>query len=272
MDAGVFLYFCSPIMENMILSTKALCIGYGHAVVQQALNLSIDLGQLVCVLGTNGCGKSTLFRTLTGLQKSLGGSTEINGKNVLEMSDTERAKTFSIVLTDKVDMENTTVFDIVALGRYPYSTWLGSLSREDKQAITAAIDMVELTDKTHNFFTQLSDGEKQRVMIAKALAQDTPLIFLDEPTAHLDLPNRVKIMLLLRRLAHKTNKAILLSTHELDLAIQAADKIWLMKVQGGVCCGTPDELVQQGVFQQTFQTDSFVFSQVDGRLVMRYKL
>lgn len=267
-----FFYFCNQIETTMILSAKKLIIGYDGQPIQQPLDLEVQAGEMICILGSNGCGKSTLLRTLAGLQDKLGGSLTIQGKNADKLNDTDKAKLFSLVLTDKVELENTTVFEMVALGRYPHSSWLGGLSEADKKAITKSIEMVRLTNKTECFFNCLSDGEKQRVMIAKALAQDTPLILLDEPTAHLDLPNRVKIMLLLRQLAHDTRRSVLISSHELDLALQTADKIWLMQPQKGICCGTPDELVRQGIFQQAFQTDVFSFHYIDNRLVISYDL
>lgn len=267
-----FFYFCNQIGTTMILSARQLIIGYDGQPIQQPLDLEVQAGEMICILGSNGCGKSTLLRTLAGLQDKLGGSLTIQGKNADKLNDTDKAKLFSLVLTDKVELENTTVFEMVALGRYPHSSWLGGLSEADKKAITKSIEMVRLTDKSECFFNCLSDGEKQRVMIAKALAQDTPLILLDEPTAHLDLPNRVKIMLLLRQLAHDTRRSVLISSHELDLALQTADKIWLMQPQKGICCGTPDELVRQGIFQQAFQTDVFSFHYIDNRLVISYDL
>lgn len=272
MDSGVFFIFATKLEVFMILSAKRLVIGYGKLPIQQPLNLEVQPGEMICILGSNGCGKSTLLRTLAGLQDKLGGSLTISGKNADNLSEADKARLFSLVLTDKVELENTTVFEMVALGRYPHSSWLGGLSDTDKKAITKSIGMVRLTDKTECLFNCLSDGEKQRVMIAKALAQDTPLILLDEPTAHLDLPNRVKIMLLLRQLAHDTQRSVLISSHELDLALQTADKIWLMQPQKGICCGTPDELVKQGIFQQAFQTDVFSFHYIDNRLVISYDL
>ena len=256
----------------MILSAKQLTIGYNGQAIQQALDLEVQAGELICILGSNGCGKSTLLRTLAGLQDKLGGSLTIQNKNADRLNDADKAKLFSLVLTDKVELENTTVFEMVALGRYPHSSWLGGLSEADKEAVKKSIEMVRLTDKTACFFHCLSDGEKQRVLITKALAQDTPLMLLDEPTAHLDLPNRVQIMLLLRQLAHDTRRSVLISSHELDLALQTADRIWLMQPQKGICSGTPDELVRQGLFRQAFRTDVFSFHYIDNRLVISYNL
>jgi iron complex transport system ATP-binding protein len=174
-------------------------------------------------------------------------------------------------ITDRVDVENATVQDIVAFGRHPHSNWWGNDDKTDRKAIEEAIRMVNLQKKANNNFSELSDGERQRVMIAKALAQDTPIIMLDEPTAHLDLPNRVDIMLLLHRLAHKTGKSILLSTHELDLALQAADRIWLMSNEGMVS-GVPEELVFNGSFNKTFESRSYYFNADNGNFSMNYPM
>jgi iron complex transport system ATP-binding protein len=164
-----------------------------------------------------------------------------------------------------------TVWDIVSLGRYPHNNWLGQLTEHDKNLVTDAIHKVKLDDKTHAYIHCLSDGERLRAMIARALAQDTPLILMDEPTAHLDLPNRVDTMLLLRELAHSTHKTILLSTHELDLALQTADQIWLMMPQEGIITGIPEDLVLEGAFQKAFQADSFIFNPANGNFSVSYE-
>jgi iron complex transport system ATP-binding protein len=171
-----------------------------------------------------------------------------------------------------VDIENATVYNLVSLGRQPHSNWWGNVTEAEDKIICGAIAMVHLEHKIHQNINELSDGEKQRAMIAKALAQDTPIIMLDEPTAHLDLPNRVEIMLLLHRLAHKTQKAIIISTHELDLALQAADRIWLMSTNNGVECGVPEDLVFNGSFNRAFQSNSFFFNESNGNFSMNYPM
>jgi iron complex transport system ATP-binding protein len=223
-----------------ILTTHKLSIGYSKKgkvnIVQSELNLKLQSGELVCMIGPNGSGKSTLLRTLTGLQKPLTGNTTIDGKEISKLKQREKALMISLVLTERVEIENATVYNLVSLGRHPHSNWWGNVTNEEDAIIREAIEMVHLEHKMHQNINELSDGERQRAMIAKALAQDTPIIMLDEPPAHLDLPNRVEIMLLLHRLAHKTDKAIILSTHELDLALQAADRIWLISAEHGVEC------------------------------------
>ncbi|HLP04203.1 MAG TPA: ABC transporter ATP-binding protein [Paludibacter sp.] len=259
-----------------ILRTQNLSIGYskkGKAmVVQHELDLELRSGELVCLIGPNGSGKSTLLRTLSGLQKPLSGNILIDGSDLVGITQQERALMISLVLTDRVEIENATVQNIVSYGRHPYSSWWGNFTEKDKKLVCKAIEMVHLENKAGQLFNELSDGERQRVMIAKALAQDTPIILLDEPTAHLDLPNRVEIMLLLHKLAHTTNKAILLSTHELDFALQAADCIWLMSAGEGIECGVPEDLVLNGNFDRAFQSKSFFFNTANGNFSMNYPM
>ena len=183
---------------------------------------------MVCMLGPNGCGKSTLLRTLAGLQPALSGAFSI------QCSAFRPEKSVALVLTERLSMENTTVHDVVAMGRYPYTSFLGGLTDEDERIIEEALKSVGFELSTINYqlstvFNAHSDGEKQRILIAKALAQQTPVILLDEPTAHLDLPHRILVLRLLRKLAHEQGKTVLISTHELDLALALSDRILLMK-------------------------------------------
>ena len=259
-----------------ILTTHKLSIGYSKNgqtdIVQTELELQLRAGELVCLIGPNGTGKSTLLRTLTGLQKPLSGKTLIDGQELTKLKQREKAMLIALVLTDRIDIENATVYNVVSLGRHPHSNWWGSITEEEDKIIQKAIEMVHLEHKKHHNINELSDGERQRVMIAKALAQDTPIIMLDEPTAHLDLPNRVEIMLLLHRLAHKTDKAILLSTHELDLALQAADRIWLISSERGVEFGVPEDLVFNGSFNHAFESKSYYFNADNGNFSLNYPM
>ena len=259
-----------------ILTIHDLTIGYAKAkqksIVQENLNLELFAGEMVCLIGPNGSGKSTLLRTLSGLQKPLRGEIEIENKKLSQLKQKELALKIALVLTDKVEIDNATVRDIVALGQHPYSHWLGGMSEVGLAKIEDSIRRVHLEEKAGKLLSQLSDGERQRVMIAKALAQDTPFVFLDEPTAHLDLPTRVEIMLLLHQLAHNTGKSIIISTHELDLALQAADRIWLMSTLKGVISGVPEDLVLNGSFNQVFQNDAYFFNSTNGNFSMNYKL
>jgi iron complex transport system ATP-binding protein len=258
-----------------LLSTDYLSIGYIHrgqrVEIQKDLNLSIKQGELICLIGPNGTGKSTLLKTLSGLLKPLQGKTYIDKTDIAKIAVSERAQLISLVLTDRVDIENATVHSVVAMGRMPYSNWWGKPSPEDEQMIINAVQMVHLEHKIDTLLSELSDGERQRVMIAKAFVQDTPIIFLDEPTAHLDLPNRVEILLLLHRMAHENGKAILMSTHELDMALQAADRIWLM-TKDGVQTGVPEDLVLNGVFSDAFMSQHYFFNPTNGNFSMNYNL
>ncbi|WP_368667521.1 ABC transporter ATP-binding protein [Ancylomarina sp. 16SWW S1-10-2] len=259
-----------------ILETKDLSIGYKEKrgddlCLLSGLNLTIRRGELVCLLGPNGSGKSTLMRTIAGLQSPLKGRTLVEGIPIKERNFSEIARLLSIVLTERLQVGNLSVYHIVSLGRHPYTSWMGRLSDKDESMIRWALEQVGLWQYANKFINQLSDGERQRVMIAKALAQDTPLIMLDEPTAHLDLPNRVEIMHLLRSLAKETDKAILLSTHELDLALQAADIIWLMSKNNDLKIGAPEDLVLSGSIENTFKNKSFNFDRKSGNFIMNYQ-
>ena len=239
-------------MFSVSISTNNLTIGYDHHVVQRDLKFELHPGEMVCMLGPNGCGKSTLLRTLAGLQPALAGSFKIQNSEFLIQNSS-----IALVLTERLSIENTTVHDVVAMGRYPYTSFLGGLSPKDEQIIEQSLSDVGLSGSAHTFFNDHSDGEKQRTLIAKALAQETPIILLDEPTAHLDLPNRIRVLQLLRRVAREQNKTILISTHELDLAIKLSDRIMLMTPQQGIQLDSPEMLREQDAFTAAFGMDIF---------------
>ena len=239
-------------MFSVSISTNNLTIGYDHHVVQRDLKFELHPGEMVCMLGPNGCGKSTLLRTLAGLQPALAGSFKIQNSEFLIQNSS-----IALVLTERLSIENTTVHDVVAMGRYPYTSFLGGLSPKDEQIIEQSLNDVGLSGSAHTFFNDHSDGEKQRTLIAKALAQETPIILLDEPTAHLDLPNRIRVLQLLRRVAREQNKTILISTHELDLAIKLSDRIMLMIPQQGIQLDSPEMLREQDAFTAAFGMDIF---------------
>lgn len=244
------------------LQTQNLNIGYSSKLVQENLSLSLEKGSLVCLLGTNGCGKSTLLRTLAYLQKPLSGEIFFEGKPLSKMTNEERSTLFALVLTDSIEVENMTVYELVSMGRFPYTSWNGKLMQEDRLIIEKVLSQVNLIDKKYQFISQLSDGEKQRTVIAKALAQETSLVILDEPTAHLDLPSRIEVMMLLKKLAHEMGKCFILSSHELDLSMQLADAIWLM--DKGVHVGIPEDLMLNGTFTRIFGSKSYGFDEYDG--------
>lgn len=251
-----------------LLRIEGLTIGYknGSRRVRVAgpLNISMKAGELVCLLGPNGAGKSTLIRSIAGLQDPFEGTVKIGGKLLSNLKPLEIATRLSIVLTDPVRSSNLDVYSLISLGRNPYSGWLGRLGKKDKEVIQKAISATHLENFLDRKMGQLSDGESQKVMLARALAQDTPLIILDEPTAHLDLPSRIEMMRLLHRLAKETNKAILVSTHELDLALQVADKIWLLKKDGTLDAGLPEDLVLNEVFEKAFEKNGVLFDRESG--------
>ncbi len=243
-------------MYKESISTNNLTIGYQNTrggeptIIQRNLSFSLRAGEMVCILGPNGCGKSTLLRTLAGLQDDV----RCTKDNVRCTKDK-----IALVLTERLSMENTTVHDVVALGRYPYTSFLDGLSQEDEQIITNSLEQVGIdAEAMHTFYNAHSDGEKQRILIAKALAQQTPIILLDEPTAHLDLPHRILILRLLRRLAHEQGKTILISTHELELALSLSDRILLMFPKGkGVKLDTAENLRAEDAFTEAFGMDIF---------------
>ena len=253
-------------MSNVSITTNKLCIGYRvqntEVRVQTDLDFALRQGEMVCMLGPNGCGKSTLLRTLAGLQPPLSGEYRIQNTEYRQVS-----KEVALVLTERLSLENTTVHDVVAMGRYPYTSFLGGLTEEDERIIADSLRMVgfnenteyrvQNTDISTSFFNAHSDGEKQRILIAKALAQQTPIILLDEPTAHLDLPHRILVLRLLRRLAHEQNKTVLISTHELDLALALSDRILLMTPGKGIQLDTAEALKKADAFTSAFSMDIF---------------
>lgn len=237
--------------------TYNLSVGYGNTIVQGDLNLAASEATMISLIGTNGTGKSTLLRSIALLQPVSSGIVMVDGKDISQIHPAERAKKISVVLTDVINTQHLSVFDLVAMGRMPYTSWSGRLSAEDRKIVEQSIKQVNLSFKSAKMVNELSDGERQRASIARALAQDTPLILLDEPTSHLDLPNRVEIMLLLRRLAEEQGKTIIISTHELNLAFQMSHQIWLLTKSQPVICDTPRNMVKNKIFTESFTTPNF---------------
>ncbi|MDD5144192.1 ABC transporter ATP-binding protein [Methanoregula sp.] len=250
--------------DAAILSCSGLTIGYRNqkTIVKEVatdLNLHLDRGEVVCLIGPNGSGKSTLIRTLTGIQPPLDGEVRLCNRRIEEYGPEERATTLSVVLTGQIQAGYLTAFDIVALGRFPYTNWAGKLTESDRAIVYSALASVGAADLSGRFIHEMSDGERQKVMIARALAQEPELMVLDEPTAFLDLPHKIETMRILRQVARKNKKAILLSTHDLNTAIRCADQLWIIDREGTLVAGTPEDLVLSGIFGSAFAIEGVCF-------------
>jgi iron complex transport system ATP-binding protein len=247
-------------MESVVLQN--LSIGYvtkdSRKVVATGLNATINSGELTCLLGRNGIGKSTLLRTLSAFQPALDGQVMMGTTPLTTLTDKQLSRIIGIVLTEKPDVQNMTIEELVGMGRSPYTGFWGTLDAEDEKIVRDAIRLVGIEVLQGRMVHTLSDGERQKVMIAKALAQQTPIIYLDEPTAFLDFPSKVEMMQLLRRLAAEEQKTIFLSTHDVELSLQLADKIWLMEPEQ-LSVGTPAELAAEGVLSRFIEHDGIVF-------------
>ena len=245
------------------IQIKNLSIGYAGKndtkVVAADITATIYSGELTCLLGANGVGKSTLLRTLSAFQPKLAGEIFIQGREISDFTDKELSHVVSVVLTEKPDVRNMTVDELVGLGRSPYTGFWGLLTEADEAVVNRSISLVGIDHLKGRMIQTLSDGERQKVMIAKALAQETPIIYLDEPTAYLDYPSKVEMMQLLYRLSRETDKTIFLSTHDLELALQIADKLWLMDREKGVRIGAPEDLSIDGSLGAYFARKGITF-------------
>ena len=255
-----------------ILSTSNLSIGYPSKkeaiVIAKNLNFNLQQGKLVALIGANGIGKSTLLRTLCGIQKPISGSVLLNDKDIQKYEPLALAQNLSLVLTDKLPPSNLTVFELVALGRQPYTNWLGKLSENDLEKVNQAIQLTQIQHLSNKKHHEISDGQLQKVLIARALAQDTPLIILDEPTTHLDLLHKVSVFKLLKKLSEATNKCILFSTHDIDLAIQLSDEMIVM-TENEVVKDQPCNLITKGVFNSLFKDEQIVFDSEKGKFIVK---
>lgn len=246
--------------------------GQGHdTVVSGPFSAELHSGELTCLLGPNGAGKSTLLRTLSAFQPPLRGDISIEGRSLDDYSETELAKVIGVVLTDKIGANNMTVAQLVGLGRSPYTGFWGTLDDNDREVVDEAMTLVGIAELRDRAVQSLSDGERQKAMIAKALAQQTPVIFLDEPTAFLDYPSKVEIMRLLHSLSRSGGKTIFLSTHDLELALQIADCIWLMDKKLGIVTGSPEDLSLNGSMSRYFERDGIRFDMDAGVFHIDYR-
>ena len=259
-------------MENkIILQTSKISIGYTHKKeknsIASGIDLSLEKGKLIALIGANGIGKSTLLRTITGIQKPLSGTVLLNEKNIQELDALTLAQNLSVVLTEKLPPSNLTVCELIALGRQPYTNWIGTLTDNDIAKVNEAIELTQIGHLTSKKHYEISDGQLQIVLIARALAQDTPLIILDEPTTHLDLLHKVVLFKLLKKLTQETGKCILFSTHDIDMAIQLSDEMIIMTPEN-VVQDQPCNLIMKGSFNNLFKDEHIVFDSEKGKFVI----
>ena len=250
--------------HNAILTTHDLAVGYRNGKQQVTLLSGLDLvmekGKLVALLGQNGAGKSTLLRALTCDERPLNGTIEVNGKDLLTMSQKGRSRLIGLVSTERIQAGALTVRELVGLGRQPHTGFLGRLDDEDRAIIQQAMTDSGIISKADEYMASLSDGERQKAMIARALAQQTPIIILDEPTAFLDVASRIETMRLLQTLAHERGKAVLLSSHDISQSLMLADELWLITTGRQVLTGNPSKLVADGAMDRLFENRSIHFN------------
>ena len=254
-----------------ILNTSNLTIGYkakkAAVTIAENLNLNLTSGKLISLIGANGIGKSTLLRTITGIQQPLSGTVFLNDKNINTYKPLDLAQNLSLVLTEKLPPSNLTVFELVALGRQPYTNWVDSLTQTDIEKVQEAMALTQIEHLAQKKHFEISDGQLQKVLIARALAQDTALIILDEPTTHLDLLHKVSLFKLLKKLTQETQKCILFSTHDIDLAIQLSDEMIIMTPES-VVQDEPCNLISNGNFATLFKNEHIVYDEEKEKLVI----
>ncbi|MDR0814354.1 MAG: ABC transporter ATP-binding protein [Bacteroidales bacterium] len=247
-----------------------MSVGYRQQALLSGIRLAAAEGELVALIGRNGTGKSTLMRTLARLQPRIAGEVLLSGKPTQDFSKTEWAEQLSIVSTDAVGVSHLTVRQLVAFGRFPYTNWLGKLTAQDLSKVDEAMQLVGIAHLAHKNLHETSDGERQRAMIARTLAQDTGIILLDEPTAFLDMPNKYELVWLLHRLTREKRKTIIFSTHDLNIAMQGADKLWLI-ADNRICEGAPEDLALNGQFNGIFEGSNLNFNDTNGEFLIRHR-
>ncbi len=255
-------------VQDKVIQGKDVCIGYRthshEIIVHNELNFTLYAGEMTCLLGSNGSGKSTLLRTLAGMQPALGGDIRLLNKRLQDYSEKERSRTIGVVLTEKSQAGGLTVRELVSLGRQPHTGFFGRLNARDQAVIDYAIQAVGIPHLSSKYIAELSDGERQKAFIAKALVQECPLILLDEPTAFLDVVSRIEIMSLLRKLAKEENKAFLLSTHDIDQALLLSDRLWLLSKEKGLTSGVTEDLILSDELEHLFPQDNIYFDAQKG--------
>lgn len=248
----------------MYLTTHNLTVGYTQGKTATAvlsnLNLNLKRGCLTALLGHNGAGKSTLLRAITCASKPLEGNITIGDVDIARLTGRERSRLIALVTTDRITVGGLTVNDLVALGRQPHTGFMGRLSTHDREEVERAMTLVGINHKAQNYMADLSDGERQKAMIARALAQDTPIIILDEPTAFLDVSSRIETMQLLHTLAHDNNKAVLLSSHDVSQSLLMADELWLITQGGKLVSGTTESIIKSNALEQMFHNPHIRFN------------
>jgi iron complex transport system ATP-binding protein len=258
--------------KTIILQATDISIGYSNkketSVVASEVKLSLKKGKLTALIGANGIGKSTLLRTLIGIQTPLTGKIFLEEKDIHSIDNLTLAQHLSVVLTDKLPPSNLTVFELIALGRQPYTNWIGKLTSADIAKVNEALELTQISHLANEKHDEISDGQLQIVLIARALAQDTPLIVLDEPTTHLDLLHKVTLLKLLKKLTQETGKSILFSTHDIDMAIQLSDEMIIMTPES-IVQDQPCNLIMKGSFNTLFQDEHILFDAEKGKFVIK---
>ena len=254
---------------DALLESRSLNVGYDKRTVIENVNIQALRGQVICLLGPNGAGKTTILRTLSGLLAPVEGTVEICGSPIDSLSRKELARTLSLVLTDSVAPALTTVWQLLSLGRTPYTNFLGHLTKEDRAVIEEALTAVGAEDLRHRYYSELSDGEKQKVMIARALVQEPELIILDEPTSHLDIRHKVEVIRVLQKLANEKHITCILSLHDIDLALKGCETVLLVHDGKVVAQGTPEDVVQPGLIDRLYEIHGARYNETYGSIELK---
>ncbi|NDV94306.1 ABC transporter ATP-binding protein [Dysgonomonas sp. 521] len=258
-------------MNEVVIKAQNISIGYAKSkqinVLYENLSFNLYKGELVCLIGANGAGKSTLLRTISASQPALKGNILFDNQNITSLSEKELSRQLGLVLTDKTSTGGLLVRELVELGRYPYTGFFGQLTDKDRDIVRKAMQDVGISHKAQSYMAELSDGERQKAMIAKALAQECPVVLLDEPTAFLDIESRIEIMNLLHNLAMYQDKTILLSTHDIDMALLLADRLWLLSKDKGLASGVTEDIIFSGKMDGFFKGENIVFDRYTGNFL-----